>query len=220
MKRERKNKVKKAWIWNGSIAAALVASAAVFIVMLQMEETMLQQYEKASIYVVTEEIPKGQIITAENFEEYMTQKELDKRMMPETALCSIEQITGLVAMYEIEPGTLLTSGMFEELNRITAQMEEPVIAGFKADDLYQVAGGTLRAGDKIHIYSVDESGMAIPVWSNVFVQQVFDNTGVQISNQDTESCAQRINVYMDNADVERFYSELAMGSLRVVKVCD
>lgn len=220
MKKERKNQVKKTWIWNGSIAAALVAAVTVFLVMLQTEETMLQQYEKGSIFVVTAYIPEGQMITAGNFEQYMTQKELDKGMMPETALRSVEQIDGLVARYEIETGTLLTSGMFEELNQVTAQMQEPVIAGFKADDLYQVAGGILRAGDRIHIYSVDENGMAIPVWSNVFVQQVFDNTGVQISNEDTASCAQRINVYMDNADVERFYSELAAGSLRVVKACD
>lgn len=35
-------------------------------------------------------------------------------------------------------------------------MEDPVIAGCKADDLYQIVGGVLRAGDRINIYQVDE----------------------------------------------------------------
>lgn len=220
MKKEQNNKIRKKWIWNGSIAAALVAAVVVFIVMLQMEENMLAQYEKDSIYVVTKEIPKGQVITKANYEEYMTLAELDKGMVPQTALGSIQQIEGLAALYDIETGTLLTQGMFEELNQVTAQMQEPVIAGFKAEDMYQVVGGTLRAGDRINIYNVDENGMAIPVWSNVYVQQVFDSSGTTIASSDAVTAAQRVNVYMDGADAERFYSELASGTLRVVKVCD
>lgn len=220
MKREQKNKVRKTWIWNGGIAAALVAAVAVFLVMLQMQENMLAQYEKDIIYVVTKEIPEGQVITAENYDTYMEQKELDKGVVPETALKTVEQIDGLAALYDIEPGTLLTLGMFEQLNQVTAQMQEPVIAGFKAEDMYQVVGGTLRAGDRIHIYNVDENGIATLVWSDVYVQQVFDSAGMSISNKDEITAAQRVNVYMDKVDVELFYSELAVGTLRVAKVCD
>lgn len=220
MKREQKNKTQKTWIWNGGIVAALVAAVAVFLVMLQMQENMLSQYEKDVIYVVAKEIPKGQVITAKNYDAYMEQKELDKGVVPETALKTVEQIDGLAALYDIEPGTLLTLGMFEQLNQVTAQMQEPVIAGFKAEDMYQVVGGTLRAGDRIHIYNVDENGIATLVWSDVYVQQVFDSAGMIISNNDEITVAQRVNVYMDKVDVELFYSELAVGALRVVKVCD
>ena len=220
MKRERSSKTRKTWIWNGSIVAALMAAAAVFIVMLQIEENMLTQYERDFIYVVEKEIPKGQVITEQNYEEYMTLKELDKGMVPETALNDVSQINGLAALYQIEKGTLLTKGMFEELNQVTAKMQEPVIAGFKAEDMYQLVGGTLRVGDRINIYNVDENGMAIPVWSNVYVQQVFDSSGTMIASGDKTTVAQRVNVYIDNKDVEQFYSELASGTLRIVKVCD
>ena len=36
-------------------------------------------------------------------------------------------------------------------------MTQPVVAGFKADDLYQVVGGVLRSGDRINIYQVNEN---------------------------------------------------------------
>lgn len=92
------------------------------------------------------------------------------------------------------------------------------MAGFKAEDLYQVVGGVLRAGDRIHIYSMSEEGEALPAWSNVYVREVFDQAGNRIVSGDTAAAAQRVNIYLDKKDVEAFYSRLASGTLRVVRV--
>ncbi len=210
----------KSWFWNGSIAAALIAAIAIFGVMLQMEKNVLTKYERGSIYVAVQEIPEGQLITEENYTKYFEERQLDKSCIPETALSSMEQVEGLVPVATIEQGVLLTKGMFEELNQILGTMQEPVIAGMKAEDLYQVAGGVLRAGDRIHIYSVGEEGDAKLVWENIFVQETFDQSGNVIANGDTQSAVQRMNVYLDKSEVEAFYSELASGTLRVVKVCE
>ncbi|MCM1185189.1 MAG: hypothetical protein NC251_07120 [Lachnoclostridium sp.] len=213
-------KDKKTAFWMGCIAAAFIASIAVFMVMLQMEKAVLTDYEKGKIYIASKEIPKGQVITAENEGEYLQQIEVDVRCIPDTALSEPSQITKLSASCDIEKGVLLTLGMFRAQDAITAGMEEPVIAGFRAEDVCQVAGGMLRAGDCIHIYYVDEEGKARLKWSAITVQQVFDSSGRSIKNGDTETCAQRVNIYLDKPDVEEFYSEWKAGSLRVVKVCD
>lgn len=210
----------KSRIWIGSIIAALVAAVAVFAVMMQMEKNLLTQYEKSNVLVAATGIPEGQLITPENCGTYFAEVELDKNCIPDTALTSVEQISDMVPVADIEEGVLLTSGMFEELNEITADMQAPVIAGFKAEDLYQVVGGVLRTGDRINIYGVTEEGEAILNWQDVFVQQVFDNAGACITNDDRETAAQRINVYLEQENVELFYSQLATGTLRVVKVCD
>lgn len=203
----------------GGVVAALVASVAIFITMVQMEKNILTQYEKGTIYTAIREIPKGQLITAENYQQYFGEQQLDKSCIPSTALSSPGQVTGLVAAYDIEPGILLTGGMFQELNAILKEMRDPVVAGFKAEDIYQVAGGVLRAGDRVNIYSVKEGETSL-VWSDVFVQQVFDASGTAISNGDMITAAQRINVYLNETDVQNFYTELAGGSLRVVKLLE
>lgn len=203
----------------GGVVAALVASVAIFITMVQMEKNILTQYEKGTIYTAIREIPKGQLITAENYQQYFGEQQLDKSCIPSTALSSPGQVTGLVASYDIEPGILLTGGMFQELNAILKEMRDPVVAGFKAEDIYQVAGGVLRAGDRVNIYSVKEGETSL-VWSDVFVQQVFDASGTAISNGDMITAAQRINVYLNETDVQSFYTELAGGSLRVVKLLE
>ena len=142
---------KSTWshVWTGSMIAALVAAIGVFLLMLHMEKQALSDYEKDYIYVAEKAIPKGVKITEENFEDYMVLKELDKSMIPGTAVNEKEQVVQCVAKEDIDAGVLLTSGMFETFLEITARMEQPVIAGFKAEDLYQVVGGVLRAGDRI-----------------------------------------------------------------------
>ena len=114
--------------------------------MLQTEKKVLTEYEKEQVCVVTAAIPRGEKITAENAEQYITVMEIDKRTVPETALKSTEAAIGRIAAYDAEQGMVLTAGMLRELSEITEQMQEPVIAGFRAEDLYQVVGGVLRAG--------------------------------------------------------------------------
>lgn len=204
---------------TGGILAALAAAIAVFAVMVQLEKNALSQYEKGSVYVAQTEIPKGQLITEENYTQYFREQQLEKSCIPVSALSSPEQVCGLMAATDIGQGVLLAEGMFLEVDEILAAMEEPVIAGFKAEDLYQVVGGVLRAGDRVNVYSVKEDAVNL-VWQDVFVQQVFDASGAAVASGDETTAAQRINVYLEKAEVEVFYGELARGSLRVVKLCD
>ena len=197
-----------------------MAAVIIFAVMLHAEKNLLTAYEKGSIYVAKHQIPEGVVINEKNLNTYLDLKELDKSVIPDAALKVPEEVLNLVSRYNIDKGTLLTMSMFESINQIIKDMEEPVIAGFKVDDLYQLVGGTLRTGDRIHIYNVNEEGVAEPVWNDVYVQQVFDNTGVTIPSENIEDAVQRVNVYMDKKDIETFYSNLSAGTLRVVKVCD
>lgn len=214
-KEENRKSIKK--LRTGGILAALVASVAVFAAMVQMEKNILTQYEKGRIYTALIEIPEGQMITEENWGQYFQEKQLDKSCIPPTALSAPDQITGLVAVFPIEQGVLLTQGMFHRLDDILKQMEKPVVAGFKAEDISQVAGGVLRTGDRVNIYAVREEGTSL-VWADVFIQQAFDASGNAISNADSITAALRVNVYLDQSEVEEFYSELSNGSLRVVKL--
>lgn len=221
MNREKKMiSVDKGKLRMGSIVAAFVAAVALFAAMLQIEKGLLTDYEKGKVLMAVQEIPRGQLITLENYSAYFEEAELDKAFIPATALTGPEQVQDMAAVADIEEGVLLTTGMFEWMRDVTGDMEEPVIAGCKAEDLYQIVGGVLRAGDRVHIYSVAEEGETELIWQNVYVQQAFDSAGVGIENGDSNSSAQRINIYLERADVEQFYSALSQGSLRVVKVYD
>lgn len=201
----------------GVSITALAAAVAMFVILLQIEKGVLEQYEKEMVYVAGMPIPKGQMITEENFALYFTEQEMDVRCIPDKALRSPRQAQGLAAVFDVEKGVLLTQGMFRRLEDVLQEMEEPVVAGFRAEDMYQVVGGTLRAGDRVHIYSLQDEETVL-AWEEVYVQQVFDASGGAIPNGDKTMTAQRINVYLDKKDVCAFYQELAKGGLRVVKI--
>lgn len=219
----KKTKAAEGWPaekWaGGGVIVALVAAVAVFAVMLQVEKKMLAEVEKGTVVVAVTAIPEGQLITANNREVYLEVREMESALIPEHAAATPDELEGRMTVFGVDSGTVMTLGMFYDVNEMTKGMEEPVIAGFKADDLYQVVGGLLRVGDRIHIYSVSENHGVKLIWENLFVQEVFDQAGKQISSGDTTTSAQRVNVYLNRADVEKFYSELAAGTLRVVKVC-
>ena len=203
---------------RGAIAA-LLAALAVFAVMLQLERNVLADYEKGAIYVSAARIPKGLMITQDNADQYLERKEIDKTLISAAALTDPSQLQGLFAQVGIEEGVFLSQDMFLQKAEVLRELKEPVIAAFRADDLYQVVGGVLRSGDRIHIYQVSEEKEAVLTWENIFVESVYDQNGLKIEAGGVSSCAARINVYLDKQDVEQFYSNLAAGALRVVKVC-
>lgn len=212
-----KRPVQTAKLWIGAILAAFAAAVAIYLTLLQVEKNTLAGYEKTEIYVAACEIPAGQVIQTDNFESFFHPARIDADLAPEKALREPEQAVGMTARIAIDKGALLTEGMFQEVDEILADMEHPVVAGFRAEDLFQVVGGVLRAGDRIHIYSSEEDLGTIPVWENVYVQQVFDSSGNAIDSSDGTTAAQRINIYLDKDNVERFYTGLEKGSLRVVR---
>jgi len=121
----------------------------------------------------------------------------------------------------IPKGSILTETMFEYGEKYVDHMTNPVIAGCKADDLFQAVSGVLRKGDLINIYTVNEElGETYLLWSRVLVYQTFDSGGNLIAPEDTVTAAARINVLIEEGNAEQFYNEINNGSLRMVKIWD
>lgn len=218
MKKDRKEKKS---ILPKAAAGSLLAAVIVFCIMLNVEKNAMTAYEKGKVLVASEDIAKGTVLTAENAGMYFVEKEMDKSLIPQAAIVDAERINQQMTVQKLDKGTVITQAMLQDLDKLIMNMEEPVIAGFKAEDLYQVVSGTLRSGDRIHIYTVDpDTQSTYLVWENIFIREVFDGSGVKIGAGDQVTAAQRINILMEKKNVEQFYSELAAGSLRVVKLME
>lgn len=203
----------------GAILAAFVAAVVTFIVLLNVEKNALSAYEKAECWVLAEGLEKGTVITRDNISFLFCRAQVDVQHIPQEALTNPEALVGSQAAITIPQGSIATAPMFTQAGSFRAALEKPVIAGCKAEDLYQLVSGTLRSGDRIHIYTVDEElGNTYLIWDNVMVYQTFDASGNMIAPQDTVSAAARINVLLEEGSAELFYSELYKGSLRVVKL--
>lgn len=204
-----------------TILIALLASTVTFLVLLNMEKNMLSEFEREPVWVLREEMPAGTECTPENVALYMECVEVDKQCIPKKGIVSVEQLEGMRSIIPLPEGSILTEPMFTGEKDDIAGMQAPVIAGCKAEDLYQLVSGSLRKGDLINLYTVnEETELTYLLWENVRVYEVFDSSGKSIAVTDEETAAARINVLLEKEWAERFYSELNGGSLRVVKVCE
>ena len=203
----------------GIILAAFTAALISYVALLNVEKNALSAYEKAECWILSETLEKGTEITTDNAAQLFQRAQVDVQHIPQGAVTDPKMLAGSQAAITITQGSIVTDTMFTRLGSYRAALEKPVIAGCKADDLYQLVSGTLRSGDRIHIYTVDEEmGDAYLIWDNVMVYQTFDSGGNLIPPQDTVSAAARINVLLEEGNAELFYSELYKGSLRVVKL--
>lgn len=215
MRKEKKR------ILPGAAFISLIAAVLVYCLLINMEKRALNDFEKGKVLIARGRIEEGVVLAEDNMGNYFEESQMEKSMIPDAALTEWAQLPKKITVSPLDRGVVLTASMVEDLNLLEDNMKEPVLAGFKAEDLYQVVGGVLRSGDRIHIYSVNpETGQTGLVWENILVREVFNSSGAVIDSQDRTTAAQRVNIMLEKDGIPRFYTELAKGSLRVVKVLE
>ncbi len=219
---QREKKVKdrdKRKLLPGAAAAAAAASIVVYLLLLHVEAKVLGDYERVAVWAAEKEIEEGTLLTRDNLADYARVVWLEKALFAEGMLTEELLIKEAMSTGKILKGTILTAAMMEETDELTKGIREPVVAGVKGEDLFQMVSGRLRSGDRIHIYLVEEEmGEIRKSWENVLVYQVFDSSGREIDASDRTTAAGRINIIMDKEEAEIFYGGLAKGSVRAVRV--
>ena len=217
MNKNKKTQNKEKGKGYGLFAAAFVVAAGVFAVMTYMQKQALSDYEKIDIYVALTSIPRGVVIDETNAGKYMELKSVDAGCIPDGAVTDEKKLEGLSPVYGISEGTLLTDSMFIARDDILNTMEEPVLAGFRADDLSRAVSGVLRAGDVIDIYSAEpDTGKGILLCKNAYVEKGYDSSGNEAMG---DAAAVMFNIYLEYSEVERFYEGIKNGSIYVVRRC-
>ena len=209
MKKEKKQK-----IYLGSALAALVAGLAIFTLLLYIEKKELSAYETVHVYCAAEKIEKGQIITGENCGRLIKCVELPANMVCAAALGEMEE--EWVSACAIDAGSILTQSMVCPAEEIGPK-ENEVLVTFGAQELYQAAGGVLRAGDWIRILHMDkETGMVTTLIPKVAIVRAMDASGNRVEN--AAGKATLFSVYLKAESSEPFYEAIGNGSIRIVKL--
>lgn len=213
MKEEKKN------ILPGIMIIALLAAVSVFFILLNVETNILKSYEKIQCIRTREMVSEGHVVRPEELAMLFEVVYVDQGAVPQGYLVTEEMLAGLQAKRNIPTGSIVTPDMFDVWDEEVAKMKEPVVAGVKAEDLYQVVSGVLRGGDHVDIYTIDgETKEAYLLWEKVLVKDTFDNSGNRILQENQETPAARLNLILEKGAVDHFYELLEQGSLRVVKV--
>ncbi|MBQ9142049.1 MAG: hypothetical protein IJX63_09710 [Lachnospiraceae bacterium] len=214
-----KEKSDKRSIWPGTILVAFAAAIGTFFLLLHMEKNALNAYEKEAVWITTVELAKGLEITEATWKECFEQVEVDKNRVPQGVINNPQELVGTLTEISIPKGCMVMNTMFSNEKEYIEGLYSPVIAGCKADDVYQIVSGVLRKGDIVNMYTVNEElGETYLLWEKIMVYQTFDASGNSIAPEDTTTPAARVNLLLEEGYAEQFYNELNQGSLRMVKI--
>ena len=222
MKRVQKaqTNTKKIKIWY--VVISLLVAVVLFIVLLNVESSYMKQYEETSVLVVKKEIPINTEITETNFSDFFEAKNRIINTIPATACYTKEDVLGKYVVTNVDAGNFITASMLNEFSKDVSELKDGVYLSISVNNLSQNVAGTLRAGDKINIYSVTEITQGIreviPVVENIQVERSYDDTGVAITREDTETIASVFTIAVESKNVQEIIEKSAdAGTLVVVK---
>lgn len=213
----------KEWIGKGQgkvwpIALCLLLAGGVFFLLLNVETRQLAQYEKGNVVVAIADVVEAKEVTEDNIAELFALEERPLQDIPEAAYLELEDLIGQFAQSGIDSGSIITKSMLGELR---AEYGDAVLLGVNMEALAQSVAGTLRAGDKIDIYTVkveeDDSVIVEKALGNVVIERSYTSAGAAILKEDDSSIAQYITIPVHKDAVGTFYQALEDRRIEIVK---
>ena len=138
-----------------AVAVGAVAAFALFNYVRGVEDRANEGAERVQVFVVREAIAKGVPGSQAREEGLIAQDEIPREFLPETAIQSLEQIEGKVALNALAPNQPVVEGMFvdpaESQVGFAQRLDgDEVAITISVDDVRGVAG-LLVPGDEVNI---------------------------------------------------------------------
>lgn len=203
-----------------SIIVVLGFAMLSFICLMAIANSVSGSYETQDIYVARKEIPKFTKITESNFDEYFELKNnINTSIVTEDIIVDKEDLVGLYCIENIHPTTTLSKQQFMKEKMKLSEYKKPYEFSLAVDSFSDAASGTIREGDYVRIYTLDNSNSSITEVSNklLYVSAAFDSSGKLITAGDTESVATSFNFFIEESEEQELYANLCDKKVILVK---
>lgn len=138
-----------------AVAAGLIASFLIYQYVGSLEDKAAESNQKISVAVAKAQIKRGVEAASAITEQRIVNQQRPRLDVPDSAIVRPEELKGLVAVYDIAPGTVLTSSMFvksDELrNTNSTILGEGMIAVSLLIDSARNVAGLVNPGDYVNI---------------------------------------------------------------------
>lgn len=215
-KKDINKKDKQGKVWP--VVLCLLLAGGLFMLLLNVETKQLAQYETGNVVVAIADVADGTEITKDNLTKLFVVEERPVTNIPEAAYLDLKDLIGQYAQSGINKGSMVTKSMLGELS---ADYTDAVLLGVNMEALEQSVAGTLRAGDKIDIYTVktEEEDVVVveKALDSITIDRSYTNSGVSIVKEDRTSIAQYITIPVHKDAVGAFYEALENRRIEIVK---
>lgn len=160
--------------------------------------------------IVVNDVPQGTTITRDNAASYFKKTDVDSKLVPATALTSLDEIENLKTKVALAKNEIVTSDVFSNATEALKEYEDPVETSISVASIADVVAGKVRGGDVINItisYSL-ENNDDMPSTYNPISGSTSQTVG---ATEKTTKITKRSTVILENVYVTSVYD--ASGTL-------
>lgn len=205
-----------------AIIGVLVA-AVLFTALVYLERYINTPKHATMTVVASKEIPKGTVITKDNWKEFLTGKSMDDLYRPKDALSSVNALIGTKTLVDIGKGSILSTKETASTKDVEQSFTDPVEVSISVSS-DNADAGLLRKGDLVNFMlsgNSDGSLTADFAMENVYIKQTFDGDGNPIATNDQTTKASVLQILLNKDDQSAFSKAINSGeTMTVSRVVD
>ncbi len=220
--RNKQNNIKR-------ITAALIGGVIIFILLVIIQKSIINQEAKQTVYQVSKDIASGTKLTEKNISEYLRFKDVQASLIPEGYITNKQDILNKFTNRDYKANDIITvDGVNDTENKYTSSIKNPVEISFAVSAINQSVNGVIREGDWINIYGMqgadNSDGYVLSKaykFQHVYVTKAFDNSGELIGSEkksDAKAATTSFSVLIDEKDAGQFAEMIANCNIRVAKL--
>lgn len=201
------------------ILTAAAAAVAVILIFFAVGTKLLAGQETVQAVAARTYIKKGTKITEQNLKELTTVVQVEKGVVPNTAVTDISILSGKVLKDSVEPKQMILQTDLTDKKMASEGMHNPMELTFSASSVADSVGGIIRSGDLIHVgVTVREKDGSVCyklAGENVYVVEALDENGNPVEEKDGGMCTM-FRVLMDQKDAERMMETIRGADSTIV----
>lgn len=204
------------------ILYCIIVTAALYVLLIFIEKSIVNADDKAQVYVTVKEVPDNLEISELNIAEYFKIEDRPESVIPDGCITQAEQLVGHITDRALLKNEIITVTSLSTQDERTKDIAHPIEVSLNASNLSQFVGGVLRTGDYINIWSVKSytvNGETITETENIcnhaYVTRTFSSSGEAAAEGDSDMATMIINIVIPAEQEEEFNTAVVDGTLRV-----
>lgn len=203
----------------------VIVALGIFCGLVYLERYINTPKSSTMTVIAKTEIPRGTVLTKDNWKDFLTGINMDDTYRPKDALSSVNDLIDTKTTVDIGKGSVLSTKETVSTKDVENTFTDPVevslsISAENAD------AGLLRKGDLVNFVKTEDgddgsgatAGFAL---ENIYVKNAFDGDGKAIDTSDRTTRASMLQILLNRSDQPAFTQATSGGkSMAISRVVD
>lgn len=195
----------------------LFAGIVVCAIYLAMQQKQAQDDLKTTVVCMKEDVAANTYVSVDDIDKYFTTVKVQLEAVPENAIKSVGELSkdGFYIEDAMKKSQMvLTDNLASKDEVMDKYLSGYEVTSFDAQNFADGVNGSLRRGDIVDVYALDPATELLTLYAeNVYVAEVYDNSGNKITEPD--GIATAFTVWVTPEEVESLNLAVVYGGVQM-----